>query len=83
MNRFKLFPRSRRPSFGELLGISQDERQVSRKYHLRIVREPHGAAQKRRVRAGFYGCSFCRVQSGPPRSSAGPSRHRAHAWHLR
>jgi hypothetical protein len=37
MPRFKLFPRSRRPSLGELLGISQAERQVSRQHHLRIV----------------------------------------------
>ncbi len=36
MARFKLFSRSRRPSLGELLGISQ----VSRKNHLRIVRDP-------------------------------------------
>jgi len=40
MARFKLFPRSRRPSLGELLGISQASRQVSRKHHLRIVRDP-------------------------------------------
>ena len=40
MARFKLFPRNRRPSLGELLGISQAERQVSRKHHLRIVRDP-------------------------------------------
>ena len=37
MARFKLFPRNRRPSLGELLGISQAERQVSRMYHLRIL----------------------------------------------
>jgi hypothetical protein len=42
MARFKLFPRYGRPSLGELLGISQAERQVSRKYHLRIVRDPMG-----------------------------------------
>ena len=40
MARFKLFPRHRRPSLGELLGISQAERQVSRKHHLRIVLDP-------------------------------------------
>jgi len=40
MARFKLFSRSRRPSLGELLGISQASRQVSRKHHLRIVRDP-------------------------------------------
>jgi hypothetical protein len=40
MVRFKLFPRDRRPSLGELLGISQASRQVSRKHHLRIVLDP-------------------------------------------
>ena len=40
MARFKLFPRDRRPSLGELLGISQSSRQVSRKHHLRIVLDP-------------------------------------------
>jgi hypothetical protein len=39
MARFKLFPRSRQPTLGELLGISQASRQVSRK-HLRIVPDP-------------------------------------------
>ncbi len=40
MARFKFFPRSRLPSLGELLGISQAERQISRKRRLRIVRDP-------------------------------------------
>jgi len=40
MARFKLFSRSGRPSLGELLGISQASRQVSRRHHLRIVRDP-------------------------------------------
>jgi len=40
MARFNLFPRTRRPSLGELLGISQASRQVSRKHHLRIVHDP-------------------------------------------
>ena len=40
MARFKLFPRHRRPSLGELLGMSQAERQVSRNHHLRIVLDP-------------------------------------------
>jgi hypothetical protein len=40
MVRFKLFPRQRHPRLGELLGISQASRQVSRKHHLRIAREP-------------------------------------------
>ncbi len=33
-------PRARRHTLGELLGISQAERQVSRKHHLRIVLDP-------------------------------------------
>ena len=40
MARFKLFPRSGRLSLGELLGISQASRQVSRKRHLRVARDP-------------------------------------------
>ena len=58
MARFKLFPRSRRPSLGELLGISQAERQVSRKHHLRIVLDPMSPlknAQRRATRrSGYY-----------------------------
>ena len=58
MARFKLFPRNRRPSLGELLGISQASRQVSRKYHLRIVLDPMSPLKnaERRVkrRAGYY-----------------------------
>ena len=58
MARFKLFPRSRRPSLGELLGISQAERQVSRKHHLRIVLDPmsplKNAERRGQRRAGYY-----------------------------
>jgi hypothetical protein len=58
MARFKLFPRNRRPSLGELLGISQAERQVSRKHHLRIVRDPMSplktAERRAKRRAGYY-----------------------------
>jgi hypothetical protein len=57
MVRFNLFPRSRRPSLGELLGISQASRQVSRKHHLRIVRDPMSPlknAQRRAKRRGGY-----------------------------
>jgi hypothetical protein len=57
MVRFKLFPRSRRPSLGELLGISQASRQVSRKYHLRIVGDPMSPlknAQRRAKRRARY-----------------------------
>ncbi len=58
MARFKLFPRFRRPSLGELLGISQAERQVSRKHHLRIVLDPKSplknAERLAKRRAGNY-----------------------------
>jgi hypothetical protein len=57
MTRFKLFPRYRRPSLGELLGISQAGRQVSRKHHLRIVPDPLSPlmnAQRRAKRRGGY-----------------------------
>jgi hypothetical protein len=58
MARFKLFPRSPRLSLGELLGISQAERQVSRKYHLRIVRDPmsplKNAERRAKRRGGYY-----------------------------
>ena len=58
MARFKLFPRDRRPSLGELLGISQASRQVSRKHHLRIVRDPMwpftDIAHRARRGAGYY-----------------------------
>jgi hypothetical protein len=59
MARLKLFPRYRRPSLGELLGISQAERQVSRRYHLRIVRDPmsplKNAERRAQRRAGYNG----------------------------
>jgi len=58
MARFKLFPRDRRPSLGELLGISQAERQVSRKHHLRIVCDPMSplkdAERRAKQRPGYY-----------------------------
>jgi hypothetical protein len=57
MGRFKLFPRNRRPSLGELLGISQASQQVSRKYQLRIVLDPMSplkSAQRRAKRRGGY-----------------------------
>ena len=36
---FRLFPRYRKPSLGELLGSSQAKRNVSRKYKLHIMRD--------------------------------------------
>ena len=57
MARFKLFPRSGRPGLGELLGISQAERQVSRKHQLRIVHDPMSPlknAERRAKRHGGY-----------------------------
>jgi hypothetical protein len=47
MARYKLFPRSPRLSLGELLGISQASRQVSRKHHLRIMPDPMSPLKKR------------------------------------
>jgi hypothetical protein len=58
MARFRIFQHSRRPSLGELLGISQASHQVSRKYRLRIVRDwmsPLEDAQRRaKRRSGYY-----------------------------
>ena len=57
MARFKLFPRGRRPSLGELLGISQAARQVLPKYHLRIVLDPLSPlknTQRRAKRSAGY-----------------------------
>ena len=58
MARFKLFPRNWRPTLAELLGISQASRQVSRKYHLRVVLDPVSPlknAQRRATRrSGYY-----------------------------
>ena len=64
MARFKLFPRNRRPSLGELLGISQASRQVSRKHHLRIVLDPMSplktADRRAKRRAGYPPMMFAR-----------------------
>ena len=58
MARFKLIPRDRHATLGELLGISQASRQVSRKYHLRIVRDPmsplKNAERRVKQRVGYF-----------------------------
>ena len=54
MARFKLFRRSGRPSLGELLGISQASRQVSRTYHLRIALDPMSPLKNAQRRSGYY-----------------------------
>ena len=58
MARFHLFPRSRKPSLGELLGSSQAERQVSRKHKLCIVHDPlpplKDAERQAERRTGYY-----------------------------
>jgi hypothetical protein len=58
MARFKLFARARRHTLGELLGISQASRQVSRKHHLRIVLDPmtplKNIERRAKRRAGHY-----------------------------
>jgi hypothetical protein len=51
--RFKLFPRHRRLSLRELLGISQASHQVSRKHHLRIVRDPMSPLKNAEQRAAY------------------------------
>jgi hypothetical protein len=38
--RFRLFPRYRRPSVGELLGTTQAKRRLSRRLGLAVSREP-------------------------------------------
>ena len=57
MARSHLFPRSRQPSLGDLLGSSQAERQVSRKHTLRIVHDPlpplKNAERQAECRAGY------------------------------
>lgn len=58
MTRFRLFPRYRQPSIGELFGTTQAKRRISRKYHLRTLRDPEAPLEnlerrgKRRV--GYY-----------------------------
>lgn len=58
MARVHLFPRSRPPSLGELLGSSQAQRQVWRKHKLRIVHDPmpplNNAEGQAERRAGGY-----------------------------
>ena len=58
MARFKLLPRHQQLSLGDLLGISQASRQVSPKYHLRIVLDPMSPlknVQRRATRrSGYY-----------------------------
>ena len=58
MARFKLFQRAQRHTLGELLGISQASRQVSRKHHLRIVLDPmtplKTIERRAKRRAGYY-----------------------------
>ena len=58
MARFHLFPRSRQPSLGELLGSSQAQRQVWRKHKLRIVQDAmpplRSAERQAERRTGYY-----------------------------
>jgi len=54
----KLFPRYRRPSVNEILGITQAKRRVSRKYHLATLRDPmtpwKNAERRAKRRMGYY-----------------------------
>jgi hypothetical protein len=58
MPRFRLFPRYRKPSIGELVGTTQAKRRVSRKYKVRRVRDPlsplKNAERRAKRRAGYY-----------------------------
>ena len=69
MARLKFFPRSRRPSLGELLGINQAARQVSRKHHLRICsircRRSRTRSDGQRG-ACYYSASMLFAPSVPP-----------------
>jgi hypothetical protein len=55
---FRLFPRYRRPSLGELLGTTQAKRRVSRKYGLRRLTDPlsplKNAERRAKNRVGYY-----------------------------
>jgi hypothetical protein len=57
MARFRLFPRDRKPSLGELPGSSQAKHQLSRKHTLRIVHDPlpplKNAERQAECRAGY------------------------------
>src|SRR5690349_13788035 len=55
---FRLFPRYRRPSLGELLGTTQAKRRISRKYGLATLRNPATPIKNLQRRAkrsvGYY-----------------------------
>ncbi len=58
MPRFKFFPRFRRPSVNEILGITQLKRKISRKTHLSFIRNPATPIKNLQRRAmrrvGYY-----------------------------
>ena len=55
---FRLFPRYRRPSTGELLGTTQAKRSISRRYHLASFRDPmvgvRNMQRRAKRRVGYY-----------------------------
>lgn len=55
---FRLFPRYRRPSLGELLGTTQAKRRISRKYGLATLRNPttpiKNLQRRAKRRVGYY-----------------------------
>lgn len=67
MSAFRLFPRYRKPSLGEIAGTTQAKRRWSRKYHQRLVRDPlsplKNARRRALRRAGYYssGARFMRA----------------------
>jgi hypothetical protein len=56
--RFRLFPRYRRPSLGEILGTTQAKRRISRKLGLATLRDPStpikNVGRRAKRRAGYY-----------------------------
>jgi hypothetical protein len=55
---FRLFPRYRRPSVGELIGTTQAKRQISRRWGLATLRDPttpiKNLQRRAKRRVGYY-----------------------------
>jgi hypothetical protein len=55
---FRLFPRYRRPSIGELLGTTQAKRRISRRFGLATLRDPttpvKNLERRTKRRVGYY-----------------------------
>ena len=55
---FRIFPRYRRPGWGEIIGTTQAKRRVSRKLGLATIRDPttpiKNLQRRAKRRAGYY-----------------------------